>query len=780
MNSRDRSRREHRGGRISRDRDRDRDRKREDRKREEMRRDPSKSSQDIERDKIRTKKINDSKMLAETQKAIKNLLDSDKVVPPGTEVDIIENEKQMDRDQRMRRSRERHRSWDRFRSSPGRRRSSERIMRISPHHRIRSPFNSLERRRSIDRHRKLSWERRASIERRERRSSMERRRRLEERDQRIIGRRSRSRERRRSRSMERFHRARWSRSPIGRHGDSRHRSYSKSPDRRRKRSPFINEITRQFRNEDLMPTDSMNQGYMHQQPVPRNMQQPQPPMMMNPPLHTSMNAPTQHYIPHPEPLSMHGPSGSSQYMSYDVPQGPPMSFESMAVHSMGPTEYSAGPVLYNQPTNPVSMHQPHSDYAGVPMRSPQPVPAPSVDQPIIYNSQNSLAPMQLSPSSQPDRNQSDMGHHVYSEREVSYNGSSMQRERLKTPEPPVISNTKPFEKTSLSSLLEASVSAKDTSLPVLYPGFKPEILRNCEKALRELKDDDPRLKAQGRFFFDPNKEINYDESSECRSNSILLHRNKNKIIWEEFLEKPTEEVKQPIETHQKYCQTESSIGIHQMTQTYIETADFCVQVCPGELQPQREEKRTIMDRLDGNIGDPYDYGSKSRQIVDLRQSLNNSLQKRSLHRGLSPPPQDRNERNHSLERMPHQDHDSRDFHRHSIRRGDNFSMHRGSSHRSYSPEEFSSDYRHKLDHQDNYHESRHDRSRERSPIMIDNSHDDVTIMNEDSFSRDSGWRGRGKSFGSFNSTHKSRPNRGKHSGGRSFRGGRGGNYRGRS
>ncbi|XP_018377881.1 PREDICTED: uncharacterized protein LOC108770440, partial [Trachymyrmex cornetzi] len=63
----------------------------EEKKREETRRDPSKSTKDIERDKMRTKRDTENKLLAEKEKAIKHLLDSDNVVPPGTETEAIQS-----------------------------------------------------------------------------------------------------------------------------------------------------------------------------------------------------------------------------------------------------------------------------------------------------------------------------------------------------------------------------------------------------------------------------------------------------------------------------------------------------------------------------------------------------------------------------------------------------------------------------------------------------------------------------------------------------------------
>lgn len=169
--------------------------KREEKKREETRRDPSKSTKDIERDKMRTKRDNESKLLAEKEKAIKHLLDSDNVVPPGTESEAIQSITDKQNEERVqmrtRKSRERRRSQERIKLSPVRRKSYDRF-RTSPHRRIlspirrRSPFRmSPERRRSSPRvncdrrsplllsperrrspYRRLSWERRLSADRR--------------------------------------------------------------------------------------------------------------------------------------------------------------------------------------------------------------------------------------------------------------------------------------------------------------------------------------------------------------------------------------------------------------------------------------------------------------------------------------------------------------------------------------------------------------------------------------------------------------------------------------
>lgn len=123
--------------------------KREEKKPEVTRRDPSKSNKDIERDKLRTKRDSDNKILAEKEKAIKNLLDSGNIVPPGTEVEVIQSytEKQnQERSQsRSDKIKERRRSAERFQSSPKRRSSDK--SRPSPSRR-RSPVASFELRKS--------------------------------------------------------------------------------------------------------------------------------------------------------------------------------------------------------------------------------------------------------------------------------------------------------------------------------------------------------------------------------------------------------------------------------------------------------------------------------------------------------------------------------------------------------------------------------------------------------------------------------------------------------
>lgn len=787
--------------------------KREEKKREENRRDPSKSTKDIERDKMRTKRDNESKLLAEKEKAIKHLLDSDNVVPPGTETEAIQciTEKQNEEraQMRTRRSRDRRRSPERPKLSPVRRRSYDRF-RGSPHRRLlspirrRSPFRmSPEKRRSSPRmncdrrsplvlsperrspYRRLSWERRLSADRR---WSVERHRRRPEIHER---RRSRSRDRQRSRSVERFRR-RISRSPVNRRYSPRRRSRTRSRSlerRTRKRSPFINELARQLCNEAMM-APHVNTGYI----PPPAMEGISP--IMNAPVYQQdtevrpslsqsymhlggpqapppQSAPSSSVLP---PMS----SGVPPFINFDIPVPPPMSFEAGSMHAIPPAHYSSGPVMYNQQSPLATQPGLRPSLLPTPQpQAPQPVPAPGpVDHPVMgyapqhkippvvshLESSNKLANPILSPSSQSYKDHRSLS---------SHNGFQPPREeRLKTPEPPVISDTKQFEKTSLSSLLEASVSAKDSSSPpVLYPGFKPEILRHCEHALRELPIEDPRLKMKGRFFFDPKKADSKNKYEEYPSNSILLQRGKNKIYWkdEDVLQQYNNNVpmakQSSVQTHQKICQTEEHETETKYVQASVDMVDFGMQVYPYDIQHGiKEDKRLIMDRLDWNVRETYDYAPKYRETEDLRWSSSNSSQKRPWKRGLSPP-RGSDEREHRLETMPSPEHQSRNLKLDSpMRSRDSYSGHRGGPIRdNYVRERYSPNYRRSID-QDDFRENRSDRSRGESPMELEDSEEDL----DDGFTFQRGssdWHGRGKSF-----RGKSYTTRGKHSTGRPYRG----------
>ncbi|XP_015518366.2 stress response protein nst1 isoform X1 [Neodiprion lecontei] len=799
--SRERERR-----RISRDHNRFRDHRslnnrerlrREDRKRDENRRDPNKSTKDIERDKMRTQRDCESKIQAEKNKAIKTLLDSDNVVPPGTELEAIETitEKQnvdkvgISRSRRSREKRTRgspawrrsddrtrnspHRRWSPIIISPERRRSPIKLspgsrrspVRLSPSSR-RSPHKlsplilSPERPRSLLRlspthPRRPSWERKTSAEERRRSADRHRRRQeVRERDYKPSSRRSRSRERHRSRSPDR-HRRKYSRSPGDRRGSPRWRSRSgsrgRSPQRRtRKRSPFINEIRRQFRNES-----TRQQQQQQQQPPSANLGYLIPPMMSGmPPMGSPIYPHEQeqhppfmpHHPPGPQGLIMPGPPQG--FMNFDPAHphmAPSINYDPSAPQLMIQSEFSAGPVIYGQHA-PAPVQPP---LLPLPVPSPQPVPAPGpiMEQgPLMYNQLHHLAPLLPTPGKEQTdlssrRSVSPQARSVRSNTPRSYRGMrrsttpyndvhSSHEERLKTPEPPVISNSKAsFGKTSLSSLLEASVSAKDSlGPPVLYPGFKPEILRHCEHALRDLPVEDPRLKMKGRFFFNPQKEDTTSESEERSSNSILLKKGKNKIYWDEEEERHSQiTVKSGVHVHQKICQTDEVQTEQKEVQATVITAEFGVQVNLNDLeQPAKEEKRPIMDRLDWDMRETFDYTPKPREADDLRWSLSNSSQKRPWGRAISPPrgPEDRS---FSRERT------SSDYPNRTLtlctpaRSREEFSSHRGPILRDhFIREPLPPSYRQNLDdHDEHFHDNRSDRSRGESPMVIDDSPEEI-------------------------------------------------------
>ncbi|XP_043263096.1 serine/arginine repetitive matrix protein 2-like isoform X1 [Colletes gigas] len=810
--SRDRHRRDRKGS-YNRERP-----KKEEKKHEEVRRDPSKSTKDIERDKIRTKRDNESKLLAEKEKAIKHLLDSDNVVPPGTEAEAIQSiaEKQNLEQAQMhiRRSRERRRSLERQGGNSLRRRTPDRVrlnslnsrrksplilspercrspfkmsierhrspLRFSPEKRRsprfncvrRSPFAfSPERRRSPIR----SWERRTSTDRRWSAERHRRRTNIHER------RRSRSRDRQRSRSMERIRR-KASRSPINRRYSPRRRSRTRSRSierRTRKRSPFINELTRQLRNEAIV-TSHINTGYAPPPPmegIPPLMNtvvyqqeaESRPPIPMPPYIHQSG-------LPPPMPSNVTTPGGPPPFMNFEN-SSQSMNFDSVPLHPLPQTEYVSGPVMYNQ-SNTSSIQPAHRPpLLPAPISSPQPEPATGSMEhaQTTYSSSHGIPSTQQSPIQNFEftNKSKDKTSQNYRERfRDSYNGyHASQEERLKTPEPPVISDTKQFEKTSLSSLLEASVSTKDSAnLPVLYPGFKPEILRHCEHALRELPTEDPRLKMKGRFFYNPKKEKVQNEQDIYSSNSILLQRSKCKIYWEEEEGQHLSPIKHNVQTHQKICQTDEVETNTKFVQASVIMVDFEVQVYPQDLQHvTKEEKRPIMDRLDWNMRETFDYTPKFREADDLRWSLSNSSQKRTWNRTVSPPRRT-DDREHRVDSVSSLDHNSRNLKLGSpIRNRDNFSSHKGSLRDHYVHERYSPNYRHSLNERDDFHESRSDVSRGESPMMLDDSAEEIEL--EQTFQRGTDWHGRGKlSRGRSSPLIKQHVYRGKHSGGRSYRG----------
>ncbi|XP_014478204.1 PREDICTED: bromodomain-containing protein 4-like isoform X2 [Dinoponera quadriceps] len=837
--------REHKGSKDTKEREKPKKEKEEKKREDSQRRDPAKSTKDIERDKIRTKRDTESKLLAEKEKAIKHLLDSDNVVPPGTEVEAIQSiaERQnLERaQQRERRSRERRRSVDRYerRASPPRRKSPDRINRSSPHRRIsperrRSPFgrmsaerhrsplgyspggkrrnspryvsdrrspslSSPERRRSP---RRLSWERRSSADRR---WSTERHRRRDMHERR----RSRSRDRR-SRSTE-HPRRRSSRSPMNRRYSPRRRSRtrSRSPEKRpRKRSPFINELARQLRDESLKPpsggnANSNSAGGYSATPMlnvpyqsdtadtgrqvlggPVYMHQPGPRPPLQPP-------------PQPPPPPPPPPQSSSVmpgFINFEMPVVP-MTFEMpITPQTLPPADYSSGPVMYNQsnavsvpaPPPPPGVHPPLHPASASP---PEPVPAPmdhgqlpynpslmsSAQQPIHqFENKPSIAALAAAASLQ-----------SY-EQKSSYNNApyhhQLHDQRLKTPEPPVISKSKQFEKTSLSSLLEASVSAKaanPSNIPVLYPGFNPEIMRNCEQALCQLPYEDPRLMMKGRFFYVRDEEETKYETEDHGSNSILLQKSKTAIYWdnqenpEQLM--PAACVKPTTNTHQKICQTDRVVTETKGVQVSVVMVDSGSQVYPHDIQQaNREERRPIMDRLDWGMRETYDYAASKFREDDLRVHLSNSSQRRSWNRQVSP--SRRSETIDHEHRSDPVDHGSRNVRMDSpFKNRDNYQGHRVRDHYGrYSPE-----YHGRSMERDDYHERRSEHSRGESPMELEDSDENHRVDDDDddlvtgyAFQREPEWHGRGRAM-----RGKGHIYRGKHSGGRPYRS-RGG-YRGK-
>ncbi|XP_050463382.1 serine/arginine repetitive matrix protein 1-like [Cataglyphis hispanica] len=814
--------------------------KREEKKREEIRRDPLKSTKDIERDKIRTKRDTENKLLAEKEKAIKHLLDSDNVVPPGTEAEAIQSlteEQNRERAQReAQRSREhrRSKSFDHYsRPSPVRRRSPDRL-RSSPHRR-RSPFvASPERRRSpyrtsAERHRsphryspgrrknspryfsdrrspvvlspdrrrsprRLSGERRSSVDRK---WSVERsrRRRTEWIHER---RRSRSHDRR-SRSTER-QRRRSSRSPASRRYSPRRRSRtrtrSRSVEKRtRKRSPFINELARQLRNEAMKPTSMNSSGYVPpatmegiapllNPPVYQQEAEPRPPPPPPPPSASStyMHQPGPHAPPLPPSSMLPIPSGPP-FINYEsMPGVPPMNFEPMPPpapsHILPPADYSSAPVMYNQP-NVVPPPPPSAicpTLLPTPVLSPQPVPAPVMDHTQIpYNPSHTMASVRRSPIRQFESTSKSSNHSTapstasqnYTERgsATSYTEfHAPHEERMKTPEPPVIS--KPKQKTSLSSLLEASVSAKDPSnIPVLYPGFKPEIMRHCEQALCQLPLEDLRLKMKGRFFYDRNEEDHTKNDAEDHtSNSILLQKGKTKIFWEESnVEQQISIPKSTTQMHQKICQTDEMETETKAVQVHVTMVNVETQVYSHDLPQIKEEKRPIMDRLDWNVRETYEYAPKFREVEDLRWSLSNSSQRRSWNRQPSPSRRSADEHEHHVDSIDHgsRDHGSRSLRLESpVRSRDDFSAHNARDH--YNHSRYSPEYHRRSMERDDFHDRRSDHSRGESPMELEESDDE--LVDDHAFQREHDWHGRGK-----NLRGKSHILRGKHLGGRPYR-----------
>lgn len=99
---------------------------------------------------MRTKRDTENKLLAEKEKAIKYLLDSDNVVPPGTETEAIlsiaeeQNKERAQREAQRNKEHRKSKSLERY-GRPARRTPDR--SRLSPYRR-KSPFVSPDRRRS--------------------------------------------------------------------------------------------------------------------------------------------------------------------------------------------------------------------------------------------------------------------------------------------------------------------------------------------------------------------------------------------------------------------------------------------------------------------------------------------------------------------------------------------------------------------------------------------------------------------------------------------------------
>lgn len=159
-------------------------------------------------------------------------------------------------------------------------------------------------------------------------------------------------------------------------------------------------------------------------------------------------------------------SGPAPFINFDIlPQGQVMNFEQMPVH-LGPPDFSPAPPVFGQP-NPVHRTGPLPVPVPIlapgpptgqlilgppglplPVPSPQPVPAPGISEPSsVYNSLRQ-------PISQisPNHNLLETNKNVNSSQQTTYHDcrssspyniqEMTQDERLKTPEPPVISNSK--------------------------------------------------------------------------------------------------------------------------------------------------------------------------------------------------------------------------------------------------------------------------------------------------------------------------------------------------
>ena len=149
---------------------------------------------------------------------------------------------------------------------------------------------------------------------------------------------------------------------------------------------------------------------------------------------------------HQGPLAMHPvmgpvPGAGLPYGGYDAcPPGPPgMNFDPLN-GGPPPANYSSGPIMYNQ-GNPMPIN-PHPMQSMPPPLSPQPVPAPGQGAPgPMYPGPPLGSAMQHQPAAVPGPKYSPNA--AYNARSPALDAfKSRREERMKTPEPPIISDFK--------------------------------------------------------------------------------------------------------------------------------------------------------------------------------------------------------------------------------------------------------------------------------------------------------------------------------------------------
>lgn len=166
--------------------------------------------------------------------------------------------------------------------------------------------------------------------------------------------------------------------------------------------------------------------------------EPRPPMPMGSYMHQSGLQPSM-----PPSVTPGGPS----FINFEN-SSQTMNFDSVPLHPIPQTEYVSGPVMYNQ-SNTTSLQ---------PARRPPLLPAPvsspqqdsatsSVEHAQTYNSSHGIPSSRQSPIQNfefSNKSKESISQNYREHRfNDSYNGyRPSQEERLKTPEPPVISDTK--------------------------------------------------------------------------------------------------------------------------------------------------------------------------------------------------------------------------------------------------------------------------------------------------------------------------------------------------